>query len=155
MSSLQESRNEWCSRLISILTPLVIQGIKSIFDESYNLCIENDEEEKYLMTFQNFLSRVPKWNGTLIDTETKRILDKSSCGYLEDLITCVHIIQLKSLTCMRVSNSNKKVNLKIPELKDFVHKIYINVARKIYTNVYLFEKDILPSLSFILNQPLY
>jgi hypothetical protein len=144
MSSLQESRNEWCSRLISILTPLVIQGIKSIFDESYNLCIENDEEEKYLMTFQNFLSRVPKWNGTLIDTETKRILDKSSCGYLEDLITCVHIIQLKSLTCMRVSNSNKKVNLKIPELKDFVHKIYINVARKIYTNVYLFEKDILP-----------
>ena len=144
MSSLQDSRNEWCSRLISIFTPLITQGIKSIFDESNKLCLENDEEDKYLMTFQNFLTRIPKWNTSVIETETKRIIENSKCGYLEDLITCVHIIQLKSLTCMRVSNSNKKVNLNIPDLKNFIHKIYINVARKIYTNVYLFEKDILP-----------
>ena len=64
ITSLQESRNEWCSRLINILTPLVVEGFKSIFDESYSMCIENDEESKYLMTFQNFLSRVPKWNET-------------------------------------------------------------------------------------------
>ena len=27
ISNLHESRNEWCSRLVSIFTPLVIEGI--------------------------------------------------------------------------------------------------------------------------------
>ena len=74
----------------------------------------------------------------------KRIVDKSSCGYLEDLITCVHIIQLKSLTCMRVGQKQKKIDIDVPSLDDFIHKVYINVARKVYTNVYLFEKNIMP-----------
>jgi len=144
MASLQESRNEWCARLVHILTPLIIQGFRSIFKEANKLCVENEEGDKYLMTFQNFLSRVPKWNASIVETETKRIVDNSKCGYLEDLITCVHIIQLKSLTCMRVGNSHKKVNINIPQLNEFVHKVYINVARKLYTNVYLFEQNIMP-----------
>ena len=144
MASLQESRNEWCARLVHILTPLVIQGFRSIFKEANKLCIENEEGDKYLMTFQNFLSRVPKWNMAIIETETKRIVDNSKCGYLEDLITCVHIIQLKSLTCMRVGNVHKKVDINIPQLNDFIHKVYVNVARKLYTNVYLFEQNIMP-----------
>lgn len=144
MASLQESRNEWCARLVHILTPLIIQGFRSIFKEANKLCIENEEGDKYLMTFQNFLSRVPKWNPSIIETETKRIIDNSKCGYLEDLITCVHIIQLKSLTCMRVGNTHKKVDINIPQLQEFIHKVYINVARKLYTNVYLFEQNIMP-----------
>ena len=144
MTSLQESRNEWGARLVHIITPLVIQGFRSIFKEAVQLCSENDEHDKYLMTFQNFLSRVPKWNASIIDTETKRIIDNSKCGYLEDLITCVHIIQLKSLTCMRVGNTHKKVDINIPQLNEFIHKVYINVARKLYTNVYLFEQNIMP-----------
>ena len=144
VSSLQESRNEWCARLINILTPLVIEGIKSIFNESWKLCQENDEQEKYLMTFQNFLGRIPKWNPTIVEEETKRITEKSNCGYLTDLISCVHIIQLKSLTCMRVGNKQKKVDISVPSLNDFIHKVYINTARKVYTNIYLFERNINP-----------
>lgn len=144
VASLQDSRNEWCSRLLNILTPVVIQGFKSIYDEAWALCKENDETEKYLMTFQNFLGRVPKWNATIIDEECKRITETSNCGYLNDLISCVHIIQLKSLTCMRVGNKQKKIDIAVPELKDFIHKVYINCARKIYTNIYLFEKNISP-----------
>ena len=144
ITSLQESRNEWCSRLINTLTPLIIEGFKSIFDEAWNLCEENDELEKYLMTYQNFLSRIPKWNPNIVDTETKRIVEKSNCGYLNDLISCVHIIQLKSLTCMRVGNKQKKIDINIPSLNDFIHKVYINSARKLYKNIYLYETNITP-----------
>lgn len=144
ITSLQESRNEWCARLINILTPLVIEGFRSIFDESWKLCEENDELEKYLMTFQNFLARVPKWNPNIVTEETNRIVEKSNCGYLTDLISCVHIIQLKSLTCMRVGNQQKKIDINVPSLENFIHKIYINTARKMYTNIYLFEKNITP-----------
>jgi hypothetical protein len=144
ITSLQESRNEWCARLINILTPLVIEGFRSIFDESWKLCEENDELEKYLMTFQNFLARVPKWNPNIVTEETNRIVEKSNCGYLTDLISCVHIIQLKSLTCMRVGNQQKKIDINVPSLENFIHKVYINTARKMYTNIYLFEKNITP-----------
>jgi hypothetical protein len=62
ISNLHEARNEWCSHLVSIFTPLVIEGVKSIFNEAWKLCVEQDEVVKYLMTFQNLLCRVPKWN---------------------------------------------------------------------------------------------
>lgn len=144
ISNLHESRNEWCSRLVSIFTPLVAEGIKSIFNEAWNLCLENNEANKYLMTFQNLISRVPKWNVVIIEEERRRIIERSGCNYLEDLITCVHIIQLKVLTCIRVGNKQKKIDISIPKLDTFIHKIYINVARNVYKNVYLFEKNITP-----------
>ncbi len=144
LSNLHESRNEWCSRLVTIFTPLVNEGIRSIFNESWQLCLDNDEANKYLMTFQNLLSRIPKWNNQIIEDEKKRIIERSSCEYLEDLITCVHIIQLKVLTCIRVGNKQKKIDISIPNLNDFIHKVYIHVARKVYSNVYLFEKSVTP-----------
>lgn len=144
ISNLNESRNEWCSRLVSIFTPLVIEGVRSIFNESWKLCLDNDEVNKYLMTFQNLLSRVPKWNNEIIEEERRRIVERSGCNYLEDLITCVHVIQLKVLTCIRVGNKQKKIDISIPKLDSFIHKVYINVARKVYSNVYLFEKNLTP-----------
>ena len=144
ISTLHESRNEWCSRLITILTPLIIDGYKSIMEESLKLCKDNGELDKYLMTFQNFISRIPKWNPTIIETERKRICEKSGCGYLEDLVTCVHVIQLKIMTAMRVGQKQKKIDINIPKLDDFIHKSYINIARKVYKNVYLFEFGIPP-----------
>jgi hypothetical protein len=130
--------------LLTILTPLIIEGFKSIFDESYKLCKDNNETEKYLMTFQNFITRIPKWNSTIIETEKKRIIDRSGCSYLEELVTCIHIIQLKLLTAMRVGQKQKKIDINIPKLDDFIHKCYINVARKVYRNVYLFELNAPP-----------
>jgi len=142
ISNLYESRNEWCGRLVSVITPLVIEGIRSIFNEAWKMCQDNHEMSKYLMTFQNLLARVPKWNSVIIEEERKRIIDRSGCNYLEDLITCVHIIQLKVLTCIRVGNKQKKIDISIPKLDHFIHRVYIHVARKVYSNVYLFEKKI-------------
>jgi hypothetical protein len=121
-----------------------MEGIRSIFNESWKVSVDNGEVEKYLMTFQNFICRVPKWNATIIDEEKKRIVEKSGCNYLEDLITCVHVIQLKVLTCVRVGTRQKKIDISIPKLNDFLHKAYINVARKIYKNAYLFDKNASP-----------
>ena len=144
VTNLYESRNEWCARLVNILTPLVTQGLSSIFTESWNMCVTNNEVDKYLMTFQNLLCRVPKWNSVIVEEERKRIIEKSGCNYLDDLIACVHIIQLKVLTSIRVGNKQKKIDISIPKLDHFIHKVYIHAARKIYSNVYLFEKNINP-----------
>jgi hypothetical protein len=144
ISNLNESRNEWCSRLVSIFTPLVADGVRSIFDEAWKMCVTNEEVNKYLMTFQNLLSHIPKWNNSIIEQEKTRIIERSGCNYLEDLVTCVHIIQLKIMTCIRVGNKQKKIDITIPKLDVFIHKVYILVARKVYSNVHLFEKNISP-----------
>jgi len=140
LENLQMSRNDFCSRLINILTPHIHSGLKSIFDEAWRICVENGETTKYLMTFQNFLLRVPKWNTSIIEKETQRISEQTGCGHIEELITCVHIIHLKTLTCVRAGSKQKKIDIAIPKLSEFIHKVYINVARKVYSNVYLFEK---------------
>lgn len=141
ITNLYESRNDFAARLVNLLTPQMIHGFQTMFDEAWKLCAESDEKDKYLMTFQNFLSRVPKWNSTIISTECARIKEASSCNYLEDLIACVHVVQLKSLTCMRVGMKNKKINIDVPKATDFIHNAYIHCARKLYANMYLYEKN--------------
>uniref|UniRef100_A0A6C0BTW2 Uncharacterized protein n=1 Tax=viral metagenome TaxID=1070528 RepID=A0A6C0BTW2_9ZZZZ len=139
LANLSEAQNEYSARLINTLTPFIRQGIQSIFNEAYKLCDENDEREKYLMTFQNFLSRVSKWNNSLVEKETERIVNESKCSYLEDLLTCVHVTQLKVLTSVRVGQKQKKIDLDVPKLSVFIHRVYIETSRKIYKNVYLFD----------------
>jgi hypothetical protein len=144
VSSLHESKNEWGARILTILTPLIAEGFQSIFDESLKLCKENNEMDKYLMTFQNLIRRIPQWNPLIVEQEKKRIVEKSACSYLEDLITCVHIIQLKILTAMRAGQKQKKIDITIPKLNEFIHNVYIHTARKIYKSIYLFELNIPP-----------
>jgi hypothetical protein len=44
------------------------------------------------------------------------------------------------LTCVRVGARQKKIDISIPKLNDFIHKVYINGASKVYRNAYLFDK---------------
>lgn len=142
--SLKESRNEWCIQLIQKLSPAIVAGITTIFTESLKLCTSTNEQSKYLMTFQNFLARIPKWNTTIVEKETTLIIESSGCPYLGDLLTCVHIIILKALTCVRVGIKQKKIDIDIPPLPKFIHSVYILVARRIYTNIYLYEQNLSP-----------
>ena len=144
LASLKESRNEWCIQLIQKLSPAIVAGLATIFAESYKLCTSTNEQSKYLMTFQNFLARIPKWNTNIVETETKLIIESSGCAYLGDLLTCVHIIILKALTCVRVGIKQKKIDIDIPPLHKFIHSVYILVARKIYANIYLYEMKLSP-----------
>jgi hypothetical protein len=139
---LIDSKNEWSILLINHITPHIIDGFRSIFNESVRLCEENDEIEKYLMTYQNLLARIPKWNQLMITTEHERIVKLCNCSYLEDILTCVHIIQLKVLSCVRVGNESKKIKIDIPDFSTFLHNVYTNIARKLYSAIYLFEIDV-------------
>ena len=43
---------------------------------------------------------------------------------------------------MRTGSKQKKIDIQIPKLDDFIHKVYTNVARQVYKNVYIFENNI-------------
>jgi hypothetical protein len=142
--TLQTAQQEWAIRLSRVIHPLLYEGIQAMFQEAVGICKQSEEEDKYLMTFQNILARIPKWNEEIVKKETSRIIEKSGCSYLEDLLTCVHIAQLKILSSIRTGKSQKKVEIDIPKLNGFVHKVYIHISRELYAKMYLFEKGVAP-----------
>lgn len=145
LPSLTESKNIWCMTLLKIITPCINDGFNSIFNEALKVCEDTNEPDKYLLTFQTFLSRIPKWNQTIIDNERDRIIERSKCSYIDEMISCVHIVHLKALTCIRTGKKQKQIDIDIPNLANFIHKVYINTARQLYNSVYLYEMDV-PSL---------
>jgi hypothetical protein len=146
VSSLSEAKGEYTIRLINILTPVILEGIKSIYDNSKKLCVQNDEYDKYLMTFQNLLSRVVNWNENLIQNEVDRIVRRTKCSYINELICSVHVANIKILSSVNLGDKCRKISFKTPSINSFIHNVYKNVARKLYTCVYLFEAH-LPSLT--------
>jgi len=143
-TTLHDSQHEWAGRLTRILHPLIYEGINGMFKEATEICKKANENGKYLMTFQNILYRIPKWNESIIQTETERIITRSGCTYLDDFLTCVHIAQLKILTSIRTGKAQKKVDIDIPKLSTFIHNVYISVSKELYLRTYLFQIDVAP-----------
>jgi hypothetical protein len=71
---LSDSKNEWSILFMNYISPHIIDGFRSIFNEAVALCDKNDEMDKYLMTFQNLLTRIRDWNQQIIEKEKERIV---------------------------------------------------------------------------------
>lgn len=137
LNFLVETKNEYTIHLINILTPLVFEGILSIYKEAQEIAGPDD----VLKIFQTFLKRIPKWNQVLIEKETNRIINSSqSYGWLNDLIKAT----LKANLIVLMYNPTVKLQTKLDnsfyqniKINDFIHKVYIECAREIWNNPYL------------------
>ena len=137
LNLLVETKNEYTTHLINILTPLIFEGLQSIYKEAQEISSTND----ILKIFQSFLKRIPKWNQTLIEKETNRIINSSqSYEWLNDLIKAT----LKANLVVLLYNPTVKSQHKIQssyyqsiKTSDFIHRVYIECAREIWNNPYL------------------
>jgi hypothetical protein len=133
---LIEIKQEYTTQLINILTPLIYEGIYSI----YFPLIEISCPDNILIDFQQHLQQTPNWSPQKIEEETDRIKTNSkSYMWLEDLIKAT----LKSYIIVLTYNpsSNEKIDpgsYKNIKIHDFIHKIYIECAREFWNNPYLF-----------------
>ena len=94
-----------------------------------------EENEELIDIYRKEIQNIPKWNNEIIEEEVNTIIKK--CDWLEDLVTAVIISHTKVLASIG-TNQNKKINLTIPKLTNFIHKCYINFAREIWKNPYLY-----------------
>jgi len=138
---LVEAKTEYTKQLTNTLVPYLYEGIESIYDDAIELLKESNEEISTLRMFQNLLKKVPKWNQDIIDKEMQRILDRSQCVWLPDLIAAVFVANTKILTAVRTVDSKKKINLTITKVGHFLHKCYIECAREFYKNPFLMDKE--------------
>ncbi len=147
MNYLVEIKKEYTITLVNIITPSIYQGIESIYKESERL----GSKDETLKIFQGLLRRVPKWNLDMIDTEAKRILSNSRCSeWLYDLVKAVIKSNITLLTNSCFRKKKRNTPLIDPSLyenisfSDFIHKVYIECAREIWNNPYLFSDDYNP-----------
>jgi len=137
LNLLVETKNDYFSHLSTLLTPLIFEGIQSIYKEAHKTSDGTD----ILKIFQTYLKRIPKWNKNLIEIETSRIINSShSYGWLDDLIKAT----LKSNLIILMYNPTKKIQEKPDSsfyknilITDVIHKVYIECAREIWNNPYL------------------
>ena len=134
-----QAKVEYTAQLVDMLYPHIFDGVKSIYDESKLLY--NTKKNPILLIFRELLEKVPIWNSEIIDSECSRIVNNTNCDYIDDLITAVFISHTKILTSIG-NNSDANIDLTIPKTINFVHKCYINIAREIWKNPYLFDENV-------------
>lgn len=137
-SFLVETKQEYTTQLINILTPLIYEGLKSIYTEA----LEISTGDNILKNFQICMQRIPKWNNDMINNETQRIMTSTkSYSWLEDLIKATLKANIIVLTYNPSVRQQTSVDPKIYQnikINDFIHKIYIECARELWNNPYLF-----------------
>ena len=132
---LVDAKTEYTKQLINMISPRIYEGIESVYKESIKISKYNN----YLKTFQELLSDIPTWNNSIIEGEYERIMKISSCDWIEELITAVFVSHTKVLTAIKVKGKkDKTIELKIPNGKNFIHKCYIDIARKFWKRPDLF-----------------
>ena len=127
---LVDAKEQYTKELSHILQPRLYEGISFLYDEA--------ESEGH---FQELLRNIPRWNQNMIEYEVDRIIKKSKCDWLHDLVCAVFISNTKILTAVRTVNTNRKINLKIPNLNKFIHNCYIECAREFYKNPFLMDRN--------------
>ena len=136
-----QAKVEYTKQLIEILYPHMFDGVKSIYDES-KVIYSSKNGTPILLLFRELLEKVPIWNSEIIDSECSRIINNSNCDWIDDLITAVFISHTKILTSIGPNQSFQKINVTIPKTSTFIHKSYINTAREIWKNPYLFNENV-------------
>lgn len=149
--NIVEIKNEYTDFLSNILTPLIYEGISSMYskamnyeEEYINASKENPQIKNpgVLRLFQSFLKGIPKLNNHIIETETARLKDNSKCSDIfDDLIKAVVKSNIILLTFNASGKRCKLVNEKYHETVDtklFIHKCYIECGRIFYNYPELF-----------------
>jgi hypothetical protein len=144
-SSMIEAKKEYTSQLQQILSPRIYERFKFIFDGTIEiikkeLSMNHIQNESVIKIFQKQLVSIKDWNESSIIEEYERIKHRSKCNYLDKLIKAVIIANMKILSTIQYGGKRKsKIQVHIPTPTHFIHKCYIECAKEIYKNPYIFD----------------
>jgi len=133
ISVLVAARDEYIEQLKSIMCPLIIQGVNSIYQDAVKV---RQGKGGIIYQFQQFLKDILTWNQTILQEEAKRI--KRKCPYIMDIVTAIFVSNVKILASIRLKGNNDNIKVKIPTCEIFIHSVYIECAQQIFYDPKLF-----------------
>jgi Family of unknown function (DUF5764) len=133
-----EAKGEYTRQLCVFLIPCLETYFLELLEEGKN---QSPTPSKHLWQFQNLLQAIPDWNQDKVIRETDRIQKDCKCDYLEELLTAVFIAHTKVLSAIRLTTKQKKLQITIPKIDHFLHRVLSDCARSLWTNAYLFAEN--------------
>lgn len=131
-----EAKGEYTRQLCVFLVPTLEQYFLDLLTEAKGT---SPGPTKELLTFQNLLQGIPDWNQDKVLRETSRLQHDCKCDYLEELITAVFIAHTKVLSAIRLTSKQKKLQITIPKIDHFLHRVLSECARSLWSNAFLFS----------------
>ena len=139
---LVEAKKDYTNQLKDILVGPMYNGFLTIYNDAKESCSKKRIPDQRLQKFQNYISKIPKWTDEELNMECDRIIMLSKCDWLEYLITVVFITHAKIRASVKNDNIQyKNIQIDVPEKNHFIHKCYIEAARKIWKNAYLYDDE--------------
>jgi hypothetical protein len=132
-----EAKGEYTRQLCVFLVPSLESYFLQVLEEAKTL---SPNPSKVLWHFQTLLQSIPDWNQDKVTRETEAIQKDCKCDYLEELLTAVFIAHTKVLSAIRLTTKQKKLQITIPKIDHFLHRVLSDSARALWTNAYLFAE---------------
>ena len=130
-----EAKGEYTRQLCVFLVPSLESFFLELLEDAKK---ESPTPQKVLWHFQNLLQSIPDWNQDKVNRETERLQKDCNCDYLEELLTAVFIAHTKVLSAIRLTTKQKKLQITIPKIDHFLHRVLSDSARSLWTNAFLF-----------------
>jgi hypothetical protein len=130
-----EAKGEYTRQLCVFLIPSLESFFLELLEEARK---DSPTPQKVLWHFQNLLQSIPDWNQDKVVRETDLLQKDCKCDYLEELLTAVFIAHTKVLSAIRLTTKQKKLQITIPKIDHFLHRVLSDSARSLWTNAYLF-----------------
>lgn len=133
---LVAARSEYTDKLQDILCESICSGIKEIWEKC-----KSEHKNNPLSNFQKKLCLIPEWNQEVINTQLKKIINKNNISndYLDKIIEAVFLSNVKILSVVKLNNSKQTIDVKVPDTKNFIHRCFIESARRFYRDPYLID----------------
>lgn len=130
-----EAKKEYTAQLCNIMCPFMIETFVATYNEAENI----SKGKKVLLQFQRLLKEVPNWNDHMISEHNSRMLN--NCSWFNDLLAAVFVSNVKILSSVRLKAQNAKISVKLPTNERFIHACYINAAKDLYKDPYIFTEE--------------
>ena len=135
MSVLVEARREYIDQLGVCLSEHLIESFDAIYSEAGKM----SKGKKVLVSFQSLLKDVPNFSNSMIKQHTDAIIDR--CSYFSDLLAAVFVASTKIMSSVRLRQDTAKISLKLPTNDIFIHTVFIEAAKNLYADPYVFHDD--------------
>lgn len=135
LNVLVEAKKEYLKQLCALVIPIMIETFHDMYKES----VKMTKGKKVLIQYQKLLKEVPNWSDHMINTHNEKLCN--SCSWFNDLLAAVFVSFVKILSSVRLKAENKKISVKLPSNQLFIHSCYINAAKDLYKDPYVYHDE--------------
>ena len=135
LNVLVGAKKEYLKQLCALVIPIMIETFHDMYKES----VKMTKGKKVLIQYQKLLKEVPNWSDHMINTHNEKLCN--SCSWFNDLLAAVFVSFVKILSSVRLKAENKKISVKLPSNQLFIHSCYINAAKDLYKDPYIYHDE--------------